>query len=361
MQLANSIIFYYLLFSYSNILSVLSVNEQFRINKLNLVWNKAQHSLGPSKLKDLKNDLTKHEVDELTLKKMKSHNQDKEGLFEASVRKKLLTILSKYKLERYYDDIHPKIDTEHDLKRENLDRAKIESSNTLHKLKGTFRDKKLDKLWRKAELSGFTQEELMVLHEEFQHQQEKLDEHYDTMNLIEEEMDAKARETERTENSIEDETDVKSHKREESPSEKKNRLDLNANQVLKEKYGDIKRNIDKLQKRIASGKVDEKNGPFEEPPVNELWLAAVKGNFTTDELESLKEELQHYEVRIKKLKHFQVQLERDEIAGVKKVKSEREDDNETKHLRTRVKELSHSVNKIHSSIESKIFNNHDEL
>lgn len=361
MQIANSIIFYYLLLSYSNILSVFAVNEQFKINKLNLVWNKAHHSLGLSKLKDLKNDLTKHEVDELTLKKMKSHNQDKEGLFEASVRKKLMTILSKYKLERYYDDIHPTIDSEHDLKRRNLDRTKIESSNTLHELKGAFRDKKLDKLWKKAELSGFTQEELMILHEEFQHQQEKLDEHYDTMNLIEEELVTKARETERTENSIDDETNVKLEKKEESPSEKRIRLDLNANQILKEKYGDIKKNIDQLQKKIASGKVDDKNGPFEEPPVNELWSAAVEGKFTKSELESLKEELQHYEARIKKLKHFQVQLERDEIAGVKKAKSGREDDDETKHLRRRVKELSHSVDKIHISIESKIFNNRDEL
>lgn len=361
MQLVNKSVFYYLIFS--TIHTVLSENEQFKINKLNLVWNKSQHSLGSSKLKDLKNDLARHEVDELTLKKMKAHNQDKEGLFEASVRKKLLTILSKYKLERYYDDIHPPIDNEQNSKKENLHRAKIESNNTPHQFKGTFRDKKLDKLWKKAELSGFTQEELMALHEEFQHQQDKLDEHYDMMNSIEEELDAKARKNERKENSIEDDAELEQlkGKGEESPEEKKERLDRNTNQALIEKYGEIKKNIDKLQKKIASGKIDGTAGPFDEAPVNSLWSAAIKANFTRVELESLKEELEHYEHRIKKLKHFQVQLERDEIAGVKKSKSEREDDDETKHLRRRVKELSQTVNKIHTGIENKIFNNRDEL
>lgn len=361
MQLAHSIVFYYLLFSIIH--TVLSENEQFKINKLNLVWAKAQHSLGSSKLKGLKNDLTKHEVDELILKRLKAHNEDKEGLFEASVRKRLLTILSKYSLERYFDDIHPPVNNEHKSKKENLHRAKIESDGTRYQTKEAFRDKKLDKLWKKAELSGFTQEELMVLHEEFQHQQDKISEHYEMMNSMEEELDAEGKKNGPEENSIEDKTENEQagSKKEDSSFEKKQRLNMNTNQALREKYVDIKRNIDKLQRKIASGKIDDTAGPFEESPVNVLWSAAMKANFTNAELESLKEELEHYEHRIQKLKHFQVQLERDEIAGVKKSSSEVEDGDVTKHLRRRVKELSHTVDKIHSGIENKILKHRDEL
>lgn len=41
--------------------------------------------------------------------------------------------------------------------------------------KSLFKDKKLNKLWEKAEMSGFTPEELKALKEEFHHHQEKVD------------------------------------------------------------------------------------------------------------------------------------------------------------------------------------------
>lgn len=357
MQLTSNFVLYYLFLSIAISGIIEAENEPFKINKLNLVWTKAQHSLGTSKLKDLKNDLNKHEVDELTLKKMKAHNQDKEGLFEASVRKRLLTILSKYKLERFYNDIHPPIEDEHILKKNNLQKVKDKDGKVVEEVAGTFRDKKLDKLWKKAEQSGFTQEELMVLHDEFQHQQDKLDEHYDTMNSIEQELHGNLMKTRKLENSIEEDEEPKK----ESEPEKKARLETIANQALKEKHSDIKKNIAKLQEKIASGKVNNAGDLFEETPVNNLWLAATQSNFTEAELESLKEELEHYESRIKKLKHFQVQLERDEIVGPKKSQSQDEDSDETKHIRRRVEELSQKVDKIHKSIEKKILTYRDEL
>lgn len=39
----------------------------FKANKLNLVWTNAHHCLGINKLKDLRNDLAKHELDELNI------------------------------------------------------------------------------------------------------------------------------------------------------------------------------------------------------------------------------------------------------------------------------------------------------
>lgn len=359
-------VFVYLLIISISIKAVYGLDDEqpFKINKLNLIWHKAQHSLGSGKLKDLKSDLTKHEFDQLTLKKMKAHNQDKDGIFEASIRKKLLNIMKKYSLEKYYDDIHPPVEDEHIRKKENLKILK-EASPQSGEFKATFRDKRLDKLWKKAEQSSFTQEQLMILYDEFQHQQDKLDDHYETLNMIEEEIELKAKEGEKWENSIENTMDKenkrkpKKDEQKESPADKKNRLEENIHQVLKDKYSDIKKNIDNLHKKILSGEIVDGEGPFEEAAVNDLWSSAMKANFTGEELESLKEELGHYQNRIKKLKHYQVQFERNKIVSTKD--SGDEIDNETKHLRKRVKELTHKVDKTHKSIEDRITKRRDEL
>lgn len=44
--------------------------------------------------------------------------------------------------------------------------------------KSLFKDKKLAKLWEKAERSGFDEKELKVLKQEFIHHQDKIDEYY---------------------------------------------------------------------------------------------------------------------------------------------------------------------------------------
>lgn len=328
--------------------------ELFKINKLNLIWSKAQHSLGATKLKDLKNELTKHEIEELALKKMKAHNQDKDGLFEAAVRKKLLSILAQYSLDRYYDDIHPPHTREHSAKKDNLDKVKS-SPDYIADQKSTFRDKKLDKLWRKAEQSGFTQEQLMILHEEFEHQQDKLDEHYNTMNHLEQEIDKKSRGSDLSENSLEEGPE----KIEETPNEKKSRLEANVHQSLKDKYGNIKKDYEKLHKKIIDRAIEPVDGPFQEDQVNKLWLAAQDANFDEKELESLKEELSDYELRLKKLKHFENQLERDSLGA--KDPAPDQDDHELKHIRKRVAELTKKVEKSQKILKKKIVDRRDEL
>lgn len=338
----------------------------FKLSKLNLIWMKAQHSLGTNKLKELKSDLSKHELDELNLKKLKSLNQDKDGLHEAAIRKRLLVIMSKYSLERYYDDVHPPIETEHERKKSHLENVKLnpDQNESPDISKHTFRDKRLDKLWKKAEVSGFSDEELMILHEEFQHQQDRLVEHYEAMNSIDLEMNKREKQDRDLENSIEADfhTDPKRKKAKakETPSEKKARLDTNIHQSLKKEYSAIKRDIDKLHQKIVSGKVGISDGPFEEEPVNELWAKALKSNFTSEELETFKEELDHYEVRIKKLKHFQNQLDRDNI-GSKDSKTYGEESDETKHIKRRVKDLKYKVAKTHESLRRRAENTRDEL
>lgn len=54
-----------------------------------------------------------------------------------------------------------------------------------HINKSLFKDKKLAKLWAKAELAGFTGEELKALKEEFNHHQDKIDEYYSILGDVE--------------------------------------------------------------------------------------------------------------------------------------------------------------------------------
>lgn len=327
-----------------------SKDNLFKINKLNLVWNKAQHSLGSTKLKDLKSDLAKHELDEINLKKMKAHNQDKEGLHEAAIRRRLLTILTKYNLERYYDDVHTPGEQESSLSSSTSKENSAKSGDS-PKL-NAFRDKKLDKLWKKAEKAGFSPEELMILHEEFQHQQDKLDEHYRTMSNIDDKLEKITKDS--WENSIESslEDEIRWTKPKESPSDKKKRLDENIHQDLKKQYIEIKNGIHQLHHKVVSGKITPGDDGFEETSTKQLWDAALDSNFTLDELDSLKEELRHYEVRIKKLKHFENQLERNHVSS--KDRQNEDDDDELKHIKRKVKELKFKVAKTHETIEQKI-------
>lgn len=100
-------------------------------------------------------------------------------------------------------------------------------------------------------------------------------------------------------------------------------------------------------------------GPFEEAAVNKLWTEAQDAKFSESELESLREELSHYETRIKKLRHFQSQLERDSIGT--KDSSDSLNEHELKHIRKRVIELDKKVEKSQKTLEKKIKDKREEL
>lgn len=328
------------------------IDDVFKINKLNLVWTKAQNSLGSTKLKNLREDLLKHELDEISLKRMKSHNQDKDGLFEAAVRKKLVSLLTKYALDRYIDDLHlnEKSDRQQKIPKE-------KSSQVGSKTDLIFRDSKLDKLWKKAEKSGFTQEQLMILHEEFENHQKKLDHHYDTSSIID-----SLHHNQKSDNSIENDPPVERRgaPRQELDYEKKARTEHNIHQNLRDKHNELKKDYEKLHKKILDKKLDDQ--VYEESAVNQLWVQAIRSNFTKDELDMLKEDLENYQVRIKKLKHFQNEMERHNIGSKsKESNSYMEDDYETKHIRKRVEELTGRVDKTHKAIEQMIKSRGGEL
>lgn len=101
---------------------------------------------------------------------MKAEGKDKDGLKEAELRKKLLNIMSMFNLLDQAENVG------------DPDKAKpfkpLNEASDKHINKSLFKDKKLNKLWQKAETAGFTQEELLALKDEFNHHQDKIDQYY---------------------------------------------------------------------------------------------------------------------------------------------------------------------------------------
>lgn len=75
----------------------------------------------------------------------------------------------------------------------------------------------------------------------------------------------------------------------------------NNGNLVREKHRDLRDNIDRLERLTAKG---PSNQEFVEPKVQALWRVAAEGNFSADELSSIKIELLHYESRLLKLRHL---------------------------------------------------------
>lgn len=103
----------------------------------------------------------------MALKKLRSEKQDKDGLKEREIRNKLEMLLDKYGLTDLLDQ---------DPKKSN------DVDENVNHHKQLFKDKNLDKLWTKALQSKFSDEELKILKEEFQHYEEELGKWNTTFN-----------------------------------------------------------------------------------------------------------------------------------------------------------------------------------
>uniref|UniRef100_A0A2K5WQF5 Alpha-2-macroglobulin receptor-associated protein n=1 Tax=Macaca fascicularis TaxID=9541 RepID=A0A2K5WQF5_MACFA len=284
--------------------------EEFRMEKLNQLWEKAQRlHLPPVRLAELHADLKIQERDELAWKKLKLDGLDKDGEKEARLIRNLNVILAKY----------------------GLDGKKDAQQVTSNSLSGTqedgLDDPRLEKLWHKAKTSGkFSSEELDKLWREFLHHKEKVHEY----NVL---LETLSRTEEIHENVI-------------SP------LDLS----------DIKGNVLHSSRQGYSTEAE-----FEEPRVIDLWDLAQSANLTDKELEALREELKHFEAKIEKHNHYQKQLE---IAHEKLRHAESVGDGERvsrsreKHalLEGRTKELGYTVKKHLQDLSSRISRaRHNEL
>ncbi|XP_039750609.1 alpha-2-macroglobulin receptor-associated protein isoform X1 [Pararge aegeria] len=322
-----------------------TLEKPFRMNKLNLVWLKAQQRLTEPKLKSLYSDLMIQDKEEITYKRVKSEGGDKEGLREADLRRKLTTIMSNYGLREHFEDSS--------LGRQKQDPAYNEAMEGYIN-KSLFKDKKLNMLWAKAEASGFTSEELAALREEFTHHQDKIDQYYDLLVNME------ATSKDEYKNAVNDEELDKFN---EINPEKDNGDNLSKDyldkaNLVREKHRSLRDGYDRLQRISAKGPT---NREFIEPKVQGLWKMAAAANFTVDELESLKVELKHYESRLLKLRT----LHADHVSNFDKHRSKvaaaGDKMDQFADQQQMIKKHSRKVEKMHADIEGRIMARHTEL
>lgn len=114
--------------------------------------------------------------DESIWKRLKAQGGDKDGIKEAELRKKLLGLMDMYGLREHFEEVSS------DYKR-SKDHVLNEATDD-HINKSLFKDKKLNKLWSKAEAGGFSTQELLALKEEFTHHQDKIDEYYSLLKNV---------------------------------------------------------------------------------------------------------------------------------------------------------------------------------
>lgn len=249
---------------------------EFRIAKLNQVWEKAlRMQLSPVKQAELHSDLKIQEKDELQWKKLKVEGMDENGEKEAQLRRNFNVILAKYGMDGKRDT-------------RTLESNSLKDHDT--KEGDGFDDPRLDKLWNKAQSSGkFSNDELLSLKREFQHHKDKIHDY----NIL---MDTVSRTEEVHKNVISPlEGDTKEHVLHQKHTE------------LKQKMRDLNQGFERLRKISHEGFTEDSE--FREPRVIELWEAAKRANLTQDELDSLKEELHHFETKVEKHNHYQEQLE----------------------------------------------------
>uniref|UniRef100_A0A8C6U9H9 Low density lipoprotein receptor-related protein associated protein 1 n=1 Tax=Neogobius melanostomus TaxID=47308 RepID=A0A8C6U9H9_9GOBI len=138
-----------------------------------------------------------------------------------------------------------------------------------------FDDPRLDKLWNKAQSSGkFSSDELLSLKREFQHHKDKIHEYNILIDTVS-----------RTE------------------GERVHGL----HRTMLSYSSTFDSNPDFFPVSVPSP--PDCSAEFREPRVIELWEAAKRANLTQDELDSLKEELHHFETKVEKHNHYREQLD----------------------------------------------------
>lgn len=328
-----------------------TLQRPFRMAKLNLVWSKAQQRLTEPKLKSLYTELKIHDKEELAWKQLNAQHQDKDGLKEAELRKKLIGIMSTYGILEHFDETQEPEKYKHHKEFQG-------PADGNYKNKSLFKDKKLNKLWEKAEVSGFSADELSTLREEFLHHQDKVDMYYNLLDNVQ------SGKKDHHENAVNEE-DLDRFNEIAHAEEVASTVDINANaknndylheaNLLREKHRDLRDNYDRLERLSAKG---PNNKEFIEPKVQGLWRMAAASNFSTDELASLKVELLHYESRLLKLRH----LHAEQALNREKYKDAEHQSKHDKYLSMdeHIKKQSRKVEKLQENIEQRIFK-HSEL
>lgn len=142
---------------------------------------------------------------------------------------------------------------------------------------------------------------------------------------------------------------------EKKPEDKHRKYEAKVNEV-REKHREIRDNTDRLERKV-SAKSDESE--FIEPKVQGLWKIAQAGNFSADELSSIKVELHHFEAKFLKLRsmHAEHALSRERNKDLKPGDKYHDKLDE---LEGKIKKQSRKVEKLQEDLEKKL-KIHNEL
>lgn len=308
-----------------------AAESPFRIQKLNFILQKARSRLEPEELKSLFLELRNLDIEFLAAKQMRGDGKDPDGTVFRQTEKNLAKVLE----EHHFSDILDSLDG---MKHDKHGTSKVEDHhvNSVHSKidnREFIKDKRLNKLWNKALDSGFTEDELLGLKEELLHHQKKLDT-YDKM--------AAQVGRDAHENSVKYDTE-------------EDRLELKSQ--LKSDRSRIEQELKELQTRIHSE--DRPKVPFTHPRVKTLWFSAVASNsFTEKELESLKEELAHFQSRLEKLEFYKSEMTGSE-KNLKKVGKDHLQSAEHTDHEQKVKHFAYKVDKLEKYLQARIM--HSEL
>jgi len=256
--------------------------KPFRTQKVNMIWQKSKKHVSEANIQPLFADLLIQDREQLKAKKIMADGNGEDGEVQAATRQKLMDIMKKYGIYEIMEGGPHGVSSENEVIKENI--AKQDG----HKMDSVV-EKKVDRLWKMAKQGGFSDSELADLKKELDHHEKRMEE----FRLVRDELDIVMK---RHENAIDT---MPKHER----TEMKRKLDKQA----KEKYNNMMDRFLDLE-----GKISQKihnDGEFQEDRVVQLWNYAKRANFSDEELSSLKQELYHYEVKIKKHKHFQDELD----------------------------------------------------
>ncbi|XP_012946920.1 alpha-2-macroglobulin receptor-associated protein [Aplysia californica] len=290
--------------------------KPFRMQKVNLLWTTARKrkDLTEENRVDLFKQLQAHERLEKRVKKLKSENLDEDGLMEAKLLHNYRRIVEKYSL----DDAPSESEVE---------RKAAQEQKEAEKEAITFEDNKLQEMWKEAQHSGFSEEDLNLLQEEFSHQQMKIKE----FNFVHGELNDLH---DPDENTIFNDDDVEANDKDQDSDRRRGKLELQ----------DGFRRLEHLATNLTPT-----DGEFEDPRVNSLWSMVQKSKWSQEKLKSFKEELRHFEKRLSKQKHFADQL----ALSRQSLEHKRSPDNH-KFLMEKTDSLNNEIKKYHSHLKERV-------
>lgn len=229
--------------------------------------------MSEQKLSDFRRLLELQDRAEIRWKDLKAKGGDQDGEMEAMIRQKFARILEQFGLEKHLDATDRGVNEINDNKAGN----------------GMFGDRRLSELWESVEKQGkFSEEELDDLRTEFTHHKDKVKEYNRLLRVLTDHDDI-------SENSVFSRSEIK-----EKELEK-----------LRNKLQDTHESLSRNYARLKEKTTGEKEGTslFRDRRVTELWQKAQNGKFSDEELESIKQELFHFDHKILKHKQFQEEAE----------------------------------------------------